>query len=114
MPFINSKVTVKISPEKEESIKKKLGDAIAIIPGKSESWLMVGFEDEYTLYFKGAKCEKAAFVEVKIYGTANSQAFDRMTAAICDIYGEELGIPAENIYVTYQAVADWGWNGGNF
>lgn len=114
MPFINSKVTVKISPEKEEAIKQKLGQAIAIIPGKSESWLMVGFEDEYTLYFKGNKCEKAAFVEVKIYGNATSQACDQMTGEICRIYEEELGIPAANIYVAYQAVPDWGWNGGNF
>ena len=114
MPFINSKVTVKISPEKEEAIKKRLGQAIAIIPGKSESWLMVGFEDEYTLYFKGDKCEKAAFVEVKIYGSLNAGACDQMTAEICNIYGEELNIPASNIYVTYQGISDWGWNGGNF
>ena len=114
MPFINSKVTVKISAEKEEAIKQKLGQAIAIIPGKSEGWLMVGFEDEYTLYFKGNKCEKAAFVEVKIYGSASSQAYDQMTGEICRIYEEELGIPASQIYVTYQAIPDWGWNGGNF
>lgn len=114
MPFINSKVTVKISPEKEENIKQKLGQAIAIIPGKSEGWLMVGFEDEYKLYFKGDKCEKAAFVEVKIYGSASGQAYDQMTGEICKIYEEELGIPAANIYVTYQAISDWGWNGGNF
>lgn len=114
MPFIDSKISVKLSPEKEETIKKRLGEAIAIIPGKSESWLMVGFEDEYTLYFKGAKCDKAAFVQVKIYGSANSQAFNQLTAEICHIYEEELGIPAANVYVTYQAIADWGWNGGNF
>lgn len=114
MPFINSKVTVKLSPEKEEAVKQRLGQAIAIIPGKSESWLMVGFEDEYTLYFKGEKCEKAAFVEVKIYGSADSQAYDQMTGEICRIYEEELGIPADHMYITYQAVPDWGWNGGNF
>lgn len=116
MPFINSKVTVKISPEKEEVIKQKLGQAISIIPGKSESWLMVGFDDEYTLYFKGAKCEKAAFVEVKIYGSSitGSMAYDEMTAVICKIYEDELGIPAANVYVTYQEIEDWGWNGKNF
>jgi len=113
MPFISSKVTVKISQEKEEAIKQRLGQAIAIIPGKSESWLMVGFEDEYTLYFKGDKCEKAAFVEVKIYGSGNAGAYDQMTAEICKIYGEELDIPAANIYVTYQEFSEWGWNGGN-
>jgi phenylpyruvate tautomerase PptA (4-oxalocrotonate tautomerase family) len=114
MPFINSKITVKVSPEKEENIKKKLGQAITAFPGKSESWLMVGFEDEYTLYFKGDKCEKAAFVEVKIFGDASSQASERMTEEICRIYEEELGIPAGNIYITYQGISDWGWNGRNF
>ena len=112
MPFIDSKVTVKISPEKEEAIKQKLGQASAIL-GKSESWLMVGFEDEYNLYFKGAKCEKAAFVDVKLFGSASSQAYDQMTGEICRIYEEELGIAAANIYVSYQGIRDWGWNGGN-
>ena len=45
MPFIGSRVTVKISPEKEEIIKKRLGKAIELLPGKSESFVMVGFED---------------------------------------------------------------------
>lgn len=117
MPFINSKVTVKITPEKEAVIKQKLGKAIENIPGKSEGWLMLGFEDEYTLYFKGEKCEKAAFVEVKVYGSPSNSsrtAFESMTAEICRIYGDELGIPAGSIYVTYQMIEDWGWNGGNF
>ena len=113
MPFINTKYSQDITPEQEESLKAALGEAVKLI-GKTESWLMVGFEDEYTLYFKGNKCEKAAFVEVKIYGSASSQAYDRMTGEICRIYEEELGIPASQIYVTYQAIPDWGWNGGNF
>lgn len=113
MPFINSRVTVKLTQEKEEAIKQKLGQAISILPGKSEGWLMVGFEDEYSLYFKGDKCEKAAFVDVKIFGGADSRSCDQMTGEICRIYEEELGIPASNIYIAYQPVKDWGWNGGN-
>ena len=61
MPFINSKISVKITREQEETIKSKLGKAISIIPGKSENWLMIGFEDDYKLYFKGEKFEKIAF-----------------------------------------------------
>lgn len=115
MPFINSKVTVKITPEKEEAIKQKLGKAIENIPGKSEGWLMLGFEDEYTLYFKGVKCEKAAFVEVKVFARqkVSSAALDNMTSELCRIYEEELGIPAASIYIAYQMVEDWGWNGSN-
>ncbi|MDD5937065.1 MAG: phenylpyruvate tautomerase MIF-related protein [Clostridiales bacterium] len=114
MPFINSKVTVKVTKEKEEVIKAKLGKAIELIPGKSESWLMVGFEDEYSLYFKGKASEKIAFIEVKIFGKADSSAYEKLTQAICKIYEEELQIPSDHTYITYEEVKTWGYNGFNF
>ena len=114
MPFIGSKVTVKISKEKEEIIKKKLGEAIELIPGKSETFLMIGFEDEYSLYFGGEKLEKGAFIEVKIFGKASKDAYAKLTAAICNIYEEELEIPQNKIYVKYEEIENWGWNGSNF
>ena len=114
MPFIGSKVSVKISKEKEEIIKSKLGEAIQLIPGKSETFLMVGFEDEYSLYFAGEKLEKGAFIEVKIFGKAGKEAYADLTAAICRIYEEELESPQNKIYVKYEEVQDWGWNGRNF
>ena len=114
MPFINSKLSVSLTAEKEEEIKQKLGKAIELIPGKSENWLMVGFEDNYKLYFKGEKAPKIAFVEVKIFGKASGSAYDSLTAAICDIYNETLGIPKDKIYVKYEEVDYWGWNGSNF
>ena len=39
MPFINVKTNVKISRENEVAIKTMLGEAIALIPGKSEKSL---------------------------------------------------------------------------
>ncbi|MHC1681437.1 MAG: phenylpyruvate tautomerase MIF-related protein [Clostridiaceae bacterium] len=114
MPFIGSKVSVKISKEKEEIIKTKLGKAIELIPGKSETFLMIGFEDEYSLYFAGEKLEKGAFIEVKIFGEASKDTYENLTKAICNIYEEELEIPQNKIYVKYEEVKDWGWNGRNF
>lgn len=114
MPFINSKISVKMNEAQEKEIKTKLGEAIKLIPGKSESWLMVGFEDGYKLYFRGDNSEPMAFVEVSVYGGDNKSAFDALTGKICEIYGEVLGISADHIYVKYQAVSNWGWNGGNF
>lgn len=114
MPFINSKVTVKMSDAQKETVKTRLGEAISLIPGKSESWLMVGFEDNATLYFKGNQNGETAFVEVKIFGNASPQVYDSLTAAICRILNEELSIPSDRIYVKYEEVRNWGWNGGNF
>ena len=114
MPFIDSKVTVKMTDEKKEAVKSKLGNAISTIPGKSEHWLMVGFEDNYDLYFQGNKDGESAFVDVSIYGSASSAVYDKMTGIICDIFDEELGIPKNRVYVRYQSTGDWGWNGSNF
>lgn len=113
MPFIDSKVTVEMTEEKKEAVKKKLGQAVGIL-NKPESFLMVGFDDAYDLYMGGKKLDKGAFVAVSLFGNASAAAYERMTAEICQIYEEELGIPGNAVYVTYAGVSDWGWNGKNF
>lgn len=114
MPFINTKTTVKLSDDKCESIKKKLGKAIEIIPGKSESWLMVSFEDECKMYFKGRNDKPLAFVEVKIFGKASRDVYNSLTGEITNILHDELNIQPDCIYVKYEEVSNWGWNGSNF
>ena len=114
MPFINSRISVTVSEEKEQILKARLGKAIELIPGKSEAWLMTGFQDNYHLYFRGSNEEPMAFIEVKVYGKENPDAFDALTGEICKIYQEVLGISPNHIYVKYEAVSNWGWNGGNF
>ena len=114
MPFIDSKVSVKVTREQETELKSRLGQAISLIPGKSESWLMVGIEDEYHLYFRGEDSAPMAFIEVRIFGGPNKDAFEKMTAEITRIYGEVLGIAADHMYIKYSATTDWGWNGSNF
>ena len=114
MPFIDAKVSRKITKEEELELKTRLGQAISVIPGKSEQWLMTGFQDEYHLYFRGDDSEPMAFIEVRIYGGPNRDAFERMTKEITKIFGEVLGIAADHMYIKYSATPDWGWNGGNF
>lgn len=113
MPFIDSKVTVKLTDEKKDAIKSDLGKAVSVL-GKTESYLMVGFEDEYDLYLAGEKLEQGAFVSVRLFGTINSASSRKMTGEICQILEKQLGIPGSNVYVTYQGIADWGWDGSNF
>jgi phenylpyruvate tautomerase PptA (4-oxalocrotonate tautomerase family) len=108
MPFIQTKVNVKITKEKEEILKSKFGEAIALIPGKSESVLMLSFEDECNLYFKGKNEPGIAFVEVKILGKASNESFDKLTDAITDILEHELNINPSQVYVKYEEVIHWG------
>lgn len=113
MPFIDCKVTSPVTEAQEEEIKTRLGKAIPILR-KSEAYLMVGVAEQYSLYMAGKKLEKGAFVSVSLYGEAVPTGSSRMTEEICRILGDVLAIPPEHVYVTYQAVENWGWNGTNF
>ncbi len=114
MPYISTRTTVAINEEKKENIKAKLGKAIEIIPGKSEQWLMLSFEDKASMYFKGSNEKPIAYVEVSSFGKAPADAYSKLTKAVCDILKEELEIPADCVYVKYEEVSIWGWNNKNF
>ena len=114
MPFIDCKLNVDITPAQETALKEEFGKAISLIPGKSESWLMLNFEDNCRMYFHGENSEPIAFVEVKIYGKASSQEYSQLTELITDIIYKILQIAPNNIYIKYEEAEYWGYNGFNF
>ena len=63
MPFINTKTNTKITEAQEIAIKTKFGSAISAL-GKSEGWLMLNFEDECRLWFKGDNSRKKHSIPV--------------------------------------------------
>ncbi len=113
MPFINVKTNTPVSAEKETQLKSALGNAITAIPGKSESWLMVGIEPEYKLYFQGTNAP-AAMVEVSVYGHPSASAFNNLTGEICTCLNDILSIDPSRIFIKYYETDNWGWNGANF
>ena len=114
MPYIDSKVTIALSEDEKEHLKKELGKIVNNIPGKSERYLMVGFQDNYSLYFRGEKLDYGAFVEVKLFGGVTEDSLKKVTSDICHLYEKELNIPSRAIYVKFEEVDNWGWNGKNF
>ena len=114
MPYISTKTTVTISKEKEAILKEKLARALEKTIGKSEAWLMLSFEDNIRMWFKGDNSAPCAMIEVKILGSASANAYSAMTAEVCGIMSEELGIPSARVYVKYEECEHWGWNGNNF
>ena len=113
MPFISTKTNVKISEEKETQLKERLGQAIAIIPGKSESWLMLAIEGEIPMYFRGDNSEPVVFIEIKTFGSASSDVYEKMTKELTKIYGDILGVAPDHMYIRYFGSDEWGWNGIN-
>ena len=113
MPFIDSRITVKVTDGKKEEIKTELGKLITTL-NKSENYLMVGITDSCDLWLGGKKLEKGAYVAVSLYGNAPKDSYDRLTGQIYDLLSRKLDIPGNAVYVTYHPVSDWGWNGANF
>lgn len=112
MPFINVKTNCAVDKNKETAIKSKLGQAITAIPGKSETWLMVGIEPGYKLYFQGTDAP-CAIADVSILGTASASVLSDLTGRITDVISGELDIQPSRIYVKYSQHPEWGWNGSN-
>lgn len=113
MPFINTRTSAEISKEQEILLKEKMGKAISLI-GKSESWLMLNFEDKCRLYFKGDNSKNMAIIEVALFGKANNRQYDALTEKLTEEISEVLKIDPSNVYIKYEEVEHWGYNGFNF
>lgn len=113
MPYIDCKFSKQLSEEQKTRIKTALGQSVSIIH-KPESYLMVGIQDGYSLYFAGKGLDNGAYVSVSLFGSAKPSDYDKMTEKICGIFKDVLDISGKDVYVTYHGVGDWGWNGSNF
>ena len=113
MPFIDTKLNIRLPEEKEAVLKERLGQAITEFPGKTEYWLMLNFSDEQKMWFRGYNNFPMAMVEIKLFG-AEEAICSRMTAVVCDLFQEVLGIAPDHVYVKYEFSDRWGWNRSNF
>ena len=114
MPFIDAKISKKLTADDVMTLKSEFGKAIAHFPGKSEAWLMCDIEGERDLFFQGTNDAPAAFVEVKLFGGVDAAGSQKFSAAVCAMLQSKFGIPASRVYIRYSGGESWGWNGGNF
>ena len=85
MPYIHVQTNVPVTAAEADTLKTRLGQAIPALPGKSEKWLMVRVESECAMWFAGSD-DPCAMAEVAVYGGAPSEAYEAMTARICQIF----------------------------
>lgn len=114
MPFIISRTNTSITREQELKLKSRLGKAISLVPGKSEQYLLLGFEPNSHLYLRGDDSEPIAYIEAAIWGNEAHLGYDQFTAEVTCIFHEVMGIAPENIYIRYSDIPDWGVAGMNF
>lgn len=114
MPFIRSKVNKPISAQQEKLLKEGLGKAIECVPGKTEQYLMIDFEDNNHLYFQGKNNMTIAYIEAAIFGNEMHYGYDEFVSAVTQLYADVLAIPKETIFIRFEDIPDWGEGGMNF
>ena len=113
MPYIRTKTNVSIDKAGEIALKSAFGQAIGLIPGKSERWLMLDFCDNEHMWFAGEDTP-SAMLEVELFGSTSDSVYDLLTAKLTEIVSAQLGVDPSRVYVKYEEISHWGWNGSNF
>ncbi len=111
MPFIGVKTANKLTPSQKLAVKAGMGQAVELIPGKTESKLMMSIEDGLDLFFRGEEKTSCAFVEVRLKDEAAFEAKAAMTAKIFDVLEKEAGVAKDDAYVNIQEYPEWGSRG---
>lgn len=107
MPYIGISTSKTLSNEQKTALKAALGEAIAVIPGKDESRLMVDIADGHEMFFAGEKRD-LAYLDVKCYGTTTLEAKKAFTEAAFRAVQQTTGLPENGIYLTCTDFANWG------
>lgn len=107
MPYIAINTSKPLSEAQKDELKTALGEKITVIPGKSESRLMVDISDNHTMYLAGEKRE-LAYVDVKCYGATEFENQKAFTEVVFEIVQRVTGLPQNGIYLTYSEFANWG------
>ena len=113
MPYISIKTPFRTEKDAATKIKAELGEAITILPGKSERWLMVSFDAQDAMFFAGSS-EPSAIAEISVFGKIDPAAAEKLTREVCRIISENTEIPQNRIYVKYAETNLWGFDGSNF
>lgn len=108
MPFIDVHFSGAITPAQETALKEGLGQAIALIPGKTETSLMMQFTDNCRLWLGGRQEGPIAFVNVMLYGSSTKDAYQRFSGTAIPLLEKELG--AKKVYLKFEEVPNWFWN----
>ena len=114
MPYIRVRCNRPLSKETVAELQKELGKTIALFPGKTERWLMTDCEGDCALSLAGKSDAPLAMVEVELLGASTPDAYAAVTRNLTDLLQRVVGIPGNGVYVKYENLEYWGWNGENF
>ena len=109
MPYINVSTSGKIEDKKR--FLEEISILVSSLTKKSKRFVMARLDDNCEMYF--ADESPCCFLEIKSIGSLNPS---EMAKPISNFVYEQMGIPIDKIYISFQDVpaAMWAWNGRTF
>ena len=111
MPYIQIVTTRQVPEDEKERIRRRLGQLIYLIPGKSESVLMIGMMDGVSMCFGGDGVEGCAMVQVHLHGQCPMEAKAALTETILAFMAEALQLSPDRMFLTLSEYPNWGFQG---
>jgi len=111
MPYLKVQTNKDV---KKDDLPEKFSAKLAESLGKSESYVMVAFEDNVNMSFGGNK-KPTAFMELKSIGLKANMTED-LSKMLCTLAHQELGVAKNRVYIEFKDAPGkmWGWNSGTF
>ena len=109
MPYINVSTSAKVNDK--EKLLEEISILISSLTNKSKKFVMAKIEDNCLMHFDDVT--PSCFLEIKSIGSLNPS---KMAKPISNFIHENMGIPIDGIYISFQDVPAslWAWNGRTF
>jgi len=114
MPLIKLLVSTSVPEATKNKVLTAMSAIIVKATGKPPAYTMATIEEGRIVM--GGKNDPAAYADVRGIGGFTPAVNKQISKEVCELLKKELGIKAENTYLTFTEVAasNWGWNGGTF
>lgn len=110
MPYIRLSTSASIDAAQALELKAGLARAVELIPGKTESKLMVELCGAQTMFYRG-EVGDFAFVDAKFSGQVDFAYKKRFAEAALKLAEAVLGLPPGNANLTITCYGEWGTQG---
>jgi phenylpyruvate tautomerase PptA (4-oxalocrotonate tautomerase family) len=117
MPLISVRTSCASPPQAAvEALLLDLSARVARHLGKPEAYVMTSFEADVPMTFAGRSDQPACYLELKSVGGFMPTTTAAISADLCRVIADGLGVPPERTYIEFGAAEGylWGWNGRTF
>lgn len=114
MPLLKIHTNQSLDQTAQMALLQKASARVAELLGKPERYVMVSLTSSEAMLFAGNDAP-LAYLELKSIGLPGDTT-PTLSAALCQLIGEQLGIAQERIYIEFSDAERhlWGWDGHTF